>query len=134
MIPLLTELSEYLERFADVTDGPYGLEPDRAMLLKRDVDAAIERLKIAAPRVSASESDARAIQPAVAATTPRTDSAAVGKWLVGDTNVEMVRADFARQLERELSEAQAAAALHENAAGHLAQMAVDARRSRAGQL
>lgn len=34
--------------------------------------------------------------------TPRTDSCYVGKWLVGDTNVEMVRADFARELEREL--------------------------------
>ena len=107
------------------------------------VDAEIERLKNAAPQPSTATVSAAPSGPgegvgqgdaAVAATTPRTDSAAVGKWLVGDTNVEMVRADFARQLERELSEAQAAAALHENAAGHLAQMAVDARRSRAGQL
>lgn len=38
--------------------------------------------------------------------TPRTDSSYTGKWLVGDTNVEMVRADFARELERELAVAE----------------------------
>jgi hypothetical protein len=35
--------------------------------------------------------------------TPRTDSHVVGKWRFGDNNVEMVRADWARQLERELN-------------------------------
>ena len=48
MIRLLTELSEFLERQIDETCHGW---PNKARLLKRDVDAEIERLKGAAPQV-----------------------------------------------------------------------------------
>ena len=46
MIPLLTELSEFLEREQDTSDSEVGPIPNWAMLLKRDVDAAIERIRV----------------------------------------------------------------------------------------
>lgn len=44
-IALLTELAEFLDGFSDVDDGTLGPVPNRAMLLKRDLDQEIERLK-----------------------------------------------------------------------------------------
>ena len=47
MIPLLTELSEFLGDQQDVRDGCDGAQlPNKAMLLKRDVDAALERILV----------------------------------------------------------------------------------------
>ena len=41
---LLLEVSEFLERHIDVNDGDDGPQPNKAMLLKRDADAEIDRL------------------------------------------------------------------------------------------
>ena len=41
---LLLEVSEFLERHIDVNDGEDGPQPNKAMLLKRDADAEIDRL------------------------------------------------------------------------------------------
>lgn len=41
---LLLEVSEFLERHIDVSDGDDGPQPNKAMLLKRDADEEIGRL------------------------------------------------------------------------------------------
>ena len=41
---LLLEVSEFLERHIDVNDGDDGPQPNKAMLLKREADAEIDRL------------------------------------------------------------------------------------------
>jgi hypothetical protein len=107
MIPLLTELSEYLERHADTRDTAHGPVANLEMLLKRDVDAEIERLKIAAQQPSTatvitgpSKEGLGQGDAAGAATTPRTDA----MWTVDyPGGQEKVPATFARQLEREIA-------------------------------
>jgi hypothetical protein len=44
-LPLLKEISEYLERFEDVVDGEDGPRPNQPMILKAELDAEIERLE-----------------------------------------------------------------------------------------
>lgn len=42
---LLIEVSELLDNYADVRDGDDGPRPNAAMVLQRDVDHMIQRLK-----------------------------------------------------------------------------------------
>ena len=64
-IELLREVSELLERYQDTRDGSDGVPlPNDAMLLKRDVEAHIERLSHGPTRSQIIEEVAQSIESA----------------------------------------------------------------------